>query len=672
MVCRSAVKLANTRPNGDGKKGLLAEALTLGSGARAAFPDLLVPSQTVFPPKPISIDEAGVDIDAIRAANSVLDHPVDTGQLGSMVHAEGLKTAVINDYGNAATGRSAEMIVMDSSGRVDFVDPAGRAFIEDETYPFGIRTDLLKISVSLHQVENSASMIVVQFSDLERAKEYANYSMPGVDKMHLKRARSELNFLLRFLRVYVSARQNCRLMILGLPGDDGENTIQNRLQPVIFVGDRVSPGTLYSASTRRNGIVLDVDYLPTAADYLQLDRRRTHYGRPMQFKPGLLSLDPVQRFVETHNNLIRAAHLQNILGGLPTIQLLLVIAGVLAIAFCRNVCWVRSSGIAIASLPLGMLVLPPLTQGSVPISSALLLVFVMVLAGLGWDSSSHGRRSRGVLEAVCAALLLVILGDLLTGSRLMMQAWMSYSVVEGARFYGIGNEYMGAVIGAGCVLIYSRSRNIHPEGGLSSDSVFRFSTERIDLIVRIGIYVLLGLLVLVMGAPQFGAKVGAVPTAIIGFIAALASVNGGRINKKSVLLMIVAIILVFALNIIADLHNSAAGQSHFIRAIHGVGVESFWSIGIRKLGMEARLLVTSPWSLTMAVAAAAFRWQSTIVRKQNSNLPATKLPTAGIWVCAAAALLCNDSGVTAAALIFLYGWAMAATGFRTTDASTDR
>ena len=64
-----------------------------------------------------------------------------------------------------------------------------------------------------------------------------------------------------------------------------------------------------------------------------------------------------------------------------------------------------------------------------------------------------------LFRLLCGLLLLFLLLDLATGSRLLQSAWMSYSVVEGARFYGIGNEYMGVAIGVACVLFGRASRD---------------------------------------------------------------------------------------------------------------------------------------------------------------------------------------------------------------------
>jgi len=93
----------------------------------------------------------------------------------------------------------------------------------------------------------------------------------------------------------------------------------------------------------------------------------------------------------------------------------------------------------------------------------------------------------------------------------------------GARFYGIGNEYMGAVIGACCILLAApftqtleqcvsgvsgvqaflrKTQHPTPNTYLRS-APFSFSSQFCFFITAI----------LIMGAPSLGAKVGAVPSA---------------------------------------------------------------------------------------------------------------------------------------------------------------
>ncbi len=656
MVCRSALKTGMVEQSGENQRFLFAEALTIGSGSRATFPAQYGDGYSSISTSAFVSQVFRLDLSKIISSNTLLDHPVKPGLLGTMTHNSGLKTAVVDDCKDRALGENAALITTDSYGIVDFYNLAGPGVVSNVSYPYGVHSDPGKMMQSL-QLANSSSLITMQFTDLFRAKQYSQYCMPSMDSLHLSRARSELNVLIRLLRNYVINRTNCQLMILGLPAGDGADQLENRLQPIMLTGDRIQSGTLYSASTRRTGVVLDIDYLPTVAAYLELDTQMKHYGRPIENRTGIDTTNPLNKFRDSHTNLINIARVQNKLGGLPTLQMFLVIAGLLAIFYRKGINWIRSTGIAIAALPLGMLVLPPMAQGNFLYSSLLLFQFTTMCAGLGWDSSSSSVRAHVVLNTICSALLVVILGDLMSGSHLLKQAWMSYSVVEGARFYGIGNEYMGVVLGAGCVLI-NAARGVNNKNSLiPSDSRDKTGAMNGVSIVKICFGVVLLMLIVVMGAPQLGAKVGAVPTAIIGFGVAMAAAMGCRMNAKKGLLLIGAIILVLLFNILLDSRQTGSGQSHFIRALYGGGVESLWSIWFRKLSLEARLLITSPWSLTMALTAIAFQWLTSNVQNHHQNSFIHRSFTVGIWVSAVAALIFNDSGVTAAAMIFLLGWA---------------
>ena len=58
------------------------------------------------------------------------------------------------------------------------------------------------------------------------------------------------------------------------------------------------------------------------------------------------------------------------------------------------------------------------------------------------------RRFLSGLFFLSLATTVVILVDLYTGTRLQEGSLLSYDPLGGARFYGVGNEYMGVLISA--------------------------------------------------------------------------------------------------------------------------------------------------------------------------------------------------------------------------------
>jgi hypothetical protein len=167
----------------------------------------------------------------------------------------------------------------------------------------------------------------------------------------------------------------------------------------------------------------------------------------------------------------------------------------------------------------------------------------------------------------------------------------------------------------------------------------------------------------VPGAPQFGAKAGAIPSAGIAFGVLLLMWKRGGLRVRDVILLLIAAGLLLGAFAWLDLRRAAAQQTHLARAFAGAGGDTLWGIAQRKLTLEGYLLLHSPWSATLAVCAFGLWWlcraHPALLSPDDTEPKTRRAVLAGLVAGAVASLLCNDSGVTAAALILLYGWAWA-------------
>ncbi|HZT42584.1 MAG TPA: hypothetical protein VFA07_10500 [Chthonomonadaceae bacterium] len=615
MVCRAGRTGANGR---DSEQAL---ALTLGSGARAvagAEMDRLAAGDRTA-------------LQTLRQQNERLDHPVPIGALGDVIHRAGWKTASLGSTDSDQPDRPGFALVMDSASRVDVTDGPAGSLQRDASAPDGIRADVPAMLQAYDHLEPSVALVTLTFGDLARADRYAPLCFPAIAAAHRAAALRALDTFLQALRSHLgSASSSPRtLLILLSPGPAASVTEpEDRLSPILLEGADIAPGILTSTSTRRHGLALNTDFLPTVARFLGLPLPREATGRPLVSSPVPTGALSPERLRAEHDNLLRIARQQNALGGLPTVQMVLVLLSLVALLYRRVPIAARMIGIGIVALPLGMLILPVLAPGSVWAAAALLAGFTVLIAILG---GRDARAARWTFFALCATLVALTLADLLTGTHLLQQAWMSYSVVEGARFYGIGNEYMGAVIGAACALIPLVEKK-----------------KRIALLAALFLA-----LVLAMGFP--GAKVGAIPSAGAAFGAALLVLWRGRLRARDVALVLLGVGLLLAAMAALDLRHAAGAQTHLARALTGAGGDTLWGIARRKLALEGYLFLHSPWSATMVVSAGALWW---LRRKQPERFSgiAQEAVLAGLVCGAVASLLCNDSGVTAAALILLYGW----------------
>jgi hypothetical protein len=339
-----------------------------------------------------------------------------------------------------------------------------------------------------------------------------------------------------------------------------------------------------------------------------------------------------------HDRWYAQSRKQALFGGFPAVQFLIVLASLLLPAWnrpwsMRLICGLLT---CVCALPLALLLLPPMSPDSAQASGALLAVTLLAIAALAWI---RPQAAPAISVTAIAALVIIATGDLLTGTYLMRQAWMSYSVMEGARYYGAGNEYVGALFGAMMAL---------------SAVALRGPRLRHWPIVAV-----LWLLVCVaIGHPQLGADAGGFLGIALGVGVAAFVWWKGTIRLRDLLPLAAVVVLSMGLLVALDLLRSGGERSHLAASFASGG--SLVGIATRKLMLNGYLLLHSPWALGL-IAAKLGVWR--LWREWGERKDSAGRSMRGVWAGLAAGVgalfLLNDSGVIAAAECLLVFYAAA-------------
>jgi hypothetical protein len=235
--------------------------------------------------------------------------------------------------------------------------------------------------------------------------------------------------------------------------------------------------------------------------------------------------------------------------------------------------------------------------------------------------------------------------DLVRGQGMLAWSPLSYSPAAGARFYGLGNELGGVLLGGALLgaasVLWPRERSGRGERVLAG----------------VG---LLGLAVLV-GLPQYGANLGMSLAFIIAatvFCLYLWREEWGWAEGLSVIGLGIALL---AAAIVIELAVHGTEASHIGRLVSSVkthGPASVVDVFARKMAMNWLLVRVSLWT---DVAAAALGVLGVVVAARPRRVLAVLRERSwlgpGVIACcvgAAVAFLVNDSGVVAAALALVY------------------
>lgn len=580
-------------------------------------------------------------IGAIIRTTSRLKHRVELELLGKVLQEAGLKSILIG-AGDSTAGvhRPASLLLMRPEGIVPEASYTA-PLISDPTFPGGLRTDYEKLTRLTLKALPEHHLIFLETGDLLRLYEESDLMSPQAVVEWRRRLLGEIDGFLRQLGEGAIGSVQFWL-VSAYPSKDAYRS-ESPLTFLVTWGKFLSGGFLISPTTRKAGLITNTDFLPTLLSAWNL-RAPGAYGAPARStggpadKLGYLSAAS-ERWVKI--NSYRAPFLK----AYVISQIAVVFLGVLLLlwqklpsrskrtasklysALCLAETFPPLLLLAIAGLPpqgwlytLALFALPPVMGLILVRGFAIIPVFALV--------------------SLLTSLLLVV--DVLAGWGLAAGSLLGYDPIGGARFYGIGNEYMGVLIGSffmGWAALWEHIGR----------SAWRWG-------------MLFSLVVLVvLGSPWWGANVGGTIGLTASSITWLFLGRAKKVRLRHLVYLPLAVLLALSAFAFWDLYLNPENLSHlgrFVFQIGSQGLNGAWEVFSRKLAMNWKLMHYTVWAdglLSFIFGLALIFWRPKGLPKKVKD----KNPRIirGFWTAFTAAvvvLLVNDSGVVAAATLMIY------------------
>ena len=573
--------------------------LTLGSGDRArAFPSGTDPAVAAEQlPDP-------ADPPAVRALvelNRRSSFGAHVGALGAAVHAAGLRTA--------ASGAGAGLAAMDAGGSVD-----------EQLPPATAASGLVQGS--------PASLVVVELPEA-----YAQQPGPLRDA-----ALREVDARLGRLRAATGPGD--LLLVLGV----SDRVVgASQLTVALVHGPGFERRWLASTSTRHQPIVQLVDVAPTVLTALGAPVPSDMIGGTWSSAGPVVATSRTGASVSALDRLTARTFAQSRLGSwFPRVFGWAGVAlAALAAAYLwagRRRPWVGPFACAVAAVPLAtwLVQLLPWWRWDTSVVAALVLVLAAATglpAALGpWRRWRWGPA--GAVGLLSAGVLAV---DVMSGSRLQLDAPFGDNPVVAGRFHGIGNGAF-AVLGAGALV-----------AGVAFGSR---STRGRAAIIALGT----GLAaVLVDGLPSSGDDIGGVLALLPAVLVLAVLVAEARVRAGRVL----AVAGVTALAVVAlaayDYSLPPSRRSHLGRFVQQLRDGSAGAVVHRKMVAAERTLLSGSfrWTVLAVLLLAAAAWllhrrgRVTVVTGEERRLLAFLVSVAVLGLLGG---FLNDSGLAVTAI----------------------
>ena len=421
------------------------------------------------------------------------------------------------------------------------------------------------------------------------------------------------------------------LILLSPSVDDREYASGERLAPMVLVEPSSLSGLLTSRSTRTPGLVAATDFAPAVAAYFDAPLAGAGPSREFTRLPEIHSeavLTSIQRCSWDQRQ------------GMKLLPPFAVIAGILIVAV--TILQIRGVHVTPAIILLPAVAIYTFAMAESPRDIFLFGVApIVMLLGL--------RRQNGlkVFRWLCMLIWAVAVVHMLAPYGTLKYSLLGYSVIEGARYYGIGNEMMGAL--AGAVLV-------------AATGVQSRWARRVMLVLVLATAAM-------VGWPQIGAKGGGVIISVGTLLVYFGSLRGVRWSAgRAALVMGAALAAVLAVALL-DSHLNPGRQSHLGQAVTGLqrsGLGEWIDIATRKLAVEGRLLWHSAWAVLLWSALAglaALRRGVGISTSAQAKPVSNSTRTNAVSQAGTAAILLsvafNDAGAVAGALCATLLWTYA-------------
>ncbi len=575
-------------------------------------------------------------------------YPLSIGLLGQRLREAGLHVACL---GNADSirgpHRNAAAIAMDRQGRVELGDVSADLLVADPKVPAGYRVATGRLAAAFTKLEPVADVVVLDLGETSRAAEFqATVPPKRADEMFAKA-------LTRADRALAAVLNSAAPDLWGVlvvsptlpPAYPGRPPAT--LAPIIWRIPGRGAGLLTSPSTRRSGFVTSADVAASILSYFELPTPPESVGRAFRMVPTDDSLDTLQHDLARHETIESVRRPMFI--GFPTFAT--VVLGLALFGFLLGERIPRKLSAVLRGLLLLAMAMPSATllvalwpdqipSGTI-LAAVLGLTFVLALM---MALVTRGRAADGMLALLLVAVLSL---DLALGESMLRWSTLSYSVAAGARFYGLGNELAGGLMGATLVAL----------------AALLSGRTHLPVSLRLSITLLLVILTGLVASPGAGANFGMALACAVGFGVFTVYLWRGRFRWiDAAILAVVALgvgAAAVAVDMIAGRSGSASHIGMLVNTAQAEGPSAVFGAISRKLAMSWRLIGASTWSSVALVAmliligTVVFRPPMLVdaLRRRLWLLPGL----ISVVVGSLAAIVLNDSGILAAAFALLYG-----------------
>ncbi|MBS4025602.1 MAG: hypothetical protein KGZ96_08005 [Clostridia bacterium] len=566
----------------------------------------------------------------------------DISRFSDTLLIHGIKATIIGTADvNGELNRILANVVINSRGT--HADGVFRPnlLLESADLPLFQKTNFTLLENQLISRWDHNQLFLIELADLMRLEQVQTWLTPDIYSNYKLLFYEELDHWLG--NTMAKLDRNSDLLIIFNPAPSaGKLTARDFLTPVIVWGKGFTEPILSSSTTKRDGLVVNYDLLPTILKHFEIVERVGVGGVIVSSGQGDIST-----LIGLNNNFLAVYHNRPIIIKTYIFMQIIVVALFLITIICNLPIrtYISMALLLLTIVPISLLVTAVVNKSLTMIILANSMAIGLLLY-LSWKIEA--KKSLSGFLFIFLLTSVTLLFDLGNNSFLMKQSILGYDPIAGARYYGLGNEYMGVLIGASLMTIALIYQSIQGK------SLVLFKRSLVPISVTIIAFI---------GLPNLGTNVGGTIAAVFGFgyllFKLLINSNKTYLLGLAGPLMVGIFLTIF---ILVDMNRAVETQTHLGRTaflIKQEGMMALVDIAIGKINMNIKLIRYTYWSrvflIVLGSLAVLFYKPPGLLEQVLASNKGLKVGVIAVTIASLTALAVNDSGIVAAATMMIYG-----------------
>lgn len=575
----------------------------------------------------------------------ILNIPGAYGHFGDVITKYNLSANFIGnaDNINGEVNRQLANVVINSQGIGSSGIVNADNLLIPTDLPFWHKTNFDYLSETLAASWSNHDIFFIEIADLLRLEQNQKWLLPLVKIANKQEFLKQFDKWLGELVLSLDKEKDLLILFNPAPGMS-KLAARDFLTPIIFWGQNYEEPLLSSTTTKRDGIVVNYDILPTILHHFNIFDRIGIGGTIHSHSRGQGNITTLSQLNE---QLLVVYHQRPlIIKTYIFLQIIIVSLSITTIVFNFSIKTLVSAGLLLlTTVPVSLLITAPFNTSllNIILLNILVIGFLLLLA---WHNEKKQALTGFFLIFFLTSLL--ILFDLANNSYLMKRSILGYDPIAGARYYGLGNEFMGVLIGSSLMTIAI---------------AYQLLSNRLKQWFCKSLFVITLIIVSFIGLPNLGTNVGGTIAAVFGFGYLLVTLNLKKANNIYYLVSApVAVCLILFSFVIFDLNRAVETQSHLGKTamlVKQEGITQLVHIAKGKINMNIKLIRYTNWSRVFLVMLGSlilllYKPHGLLAEKMLSNY-GLKIGVISVLIASLVALLVNDSGIVAAATMMIYG-----------------